>query len=138
MTEVSDRIKEIQYSSRTRMVTEQMRADQYKRHLLRHLLDAIPEDRRQSDAYCQIAEELACTKRYNVIHLIYRNKPYERDYKDYQFGLASMRDHWNSGLEDIRATLQDPERLAMPENMSGFVTHDVHREHLEQVMQRPD
>ena len=136
MTEVADRIKEIRYSSRTRMVTEQMRWTQYRRHLLRHILDAVPDEVRRSDAYCQMAEELACAKRYNVIHLIYRNKPYERNYKDFQFGLASMRDHWNSGLEDIRATLQDPARLAMPDNTSGFVTHDVHREHLEQMMQR--
>lgn len=134
MSEVADRMKEIRYSSRTRMVTEQMRLGQHQRHLLQHLLDAIPEDIRLNDPFCQMAAELACTKRYNVIHLIYRNKPYERNYKDFQFGLASMRDHWNSGLEDIRATLQDPSRLAMPDNESGFITHDIHRHHLEQRM----
>jgi len=72
---------------------------------------------------------------YIVIHLIYRNRPDERDYKDFQFGLASMHAHWASGLEDILATLQNPDRLAMPDNNSGFVTHDVHREALEERMQ---
>lgn len=135
MGEVSDRIKDIRYSSRTRLITEQMRWSQYMRHLMQRVLENVPEAQRQQDPYCRMAQELACSKRYNVIHLIYRNRPYERDYKDFQFGLASMRDHWNSGLEDIRATLQDPSRLAMPENTSGFVTHDVHREDLERIME---
>src|SRR3546814_2950987 len=85
-----------------------------------------------------MAQDLACSKRYNVIHLIYRNKPYEQHYKDFQFGLATMRDHWSSGLEDIRRTLAEPERLAMPENASGFVTHDIHREEIEQLMERSE
>ncbi|MDS1141069.1 patatin-like phospholipase family protein [Pusillimonas sp. SM2304] len=134
MSEVSDRIKDIRYSSRTRMVTEQLRWSQYLRHLLQHLLDEIPADVRDSNMYCRMAQDLACGKRYNVIHLIYRNQPYEKHYKDFQFGLATMRGHWNSGLQDIRQTLADPQRLAMPENASGFVTHDVHREEIEQLM----
>jgi len=128
MGEVADRIKEIRYSSRTRLITEHMRRAQYTRHLMQRLIDAIPASERADNPWCQLAQELACVKRYNVIHLIYRNRPYERDYKDFQFGLASMREHWDSGLSDIRLTLQDPGRLAMPENPSGFVTHDAHRE----------
>jgi len=134
MSEVSDRIKDIRYSSRTRLITEHLRHTQYLRHLMQQLLDAVPSTARTDNAWCQLAQELVCNKRYNVIHLIYRNRAYERDYKDFQFGLASMRDHWQSGLDDIRATLQDPTRLDMPENASGFVTHDVHREALDARM----
>lgn len=135
MSEVSDRIKEIQYSSRTRLITEQVRWRQHLRHILQRMLDDIPPEARVDNSYFDLAQEMACSKRYNVIHLIYRNQPYEQHYKDFQFGLATMRDHWNSGLQDIRETLKDPERLAMPDNVSGFVTHDVHREELEQKMQ---
>lgn len=134
MSEVYDRMKDIRYSSRTRMMTDHLRWTQYLRHMLGNLLEEIPEDCRADDAWCRIAQDLASNKRYNVIHLIYRNKPYERHYKDFQFGLASMRQHWNSGLDDIRATLSQPDRLAMPDNASGFVTHDIHREEIEQLM----
>ncbi|HWK71977.1 patatin-like phospholipase family protein [Pollutimonas sp. M17] len=136
MSEVSDRMKDIRYSSRTRLITEQLRWTQYLRHILQHLLEDIPADIRASDPYCRMAQDLACSKRYNVIHLIYRNRPYERHYKDFQFGLATMREHWACGLEDIRRTLAEPERLAMPENASGFVTHDIHREEIEQLMEK--
>lgn len=134
MSEVSDRMKDIRYSSRTRMVTDQLRWSQYLRHMLQHILEDLPEEARATNPYFPIAQDLACSKRYNVIHLIYRNQAYEKHYKDFQFGLATMRGHWDSGLQDIRHTLANPERLAMPENASGFVTHDVHREEIEQLM----
>ncbi len=135
MSEVSDRIKDIQYSSRTRLVTEQLRWTQYMRHMLQRMLEDIPPEARERNSYYRLAQELACGKRYNVIHLIYRNKPYEQHYKDFQFGLATMREHWSSGLQDISETLRHPDNLAMPDNVSGFVTHDVHRDEIEQLMQ---
>jgi NTE family protein len=134
MAEVYDRIKDIRYSSRTRLITEEMRETQFLRHVIQHLLKHVPEDTQAGDPYCKLAHDLADNKHYNVIHLIYRNKPYERHYKDFQFGLATMREHWAGGLADIRKTLATPQRLAMPDNPSGFVTHDVHREEIEQIM----
>nr|WP_252997356.1 DUF3734 domain-containing protein [Inquilinus limosus] len=39
-----------------------------------------------------------------------------------------MREHWQSGLDDIRRTLADPHRLDRPPVEDGVVTHDVHRQ----------
>ncbi|HEY9278746.1 MAG TPA: DUF3734 domain-containing protein [Eoetvoesiella sp.] len=136
LSEVSDRIKEIQYSSRTRYITEQLRWTQHLRHVLLHMLNDIPEEVRANDPYYKMAQDLAVSKRYNVIHLIYRDQPYENHYKDFQFGLSTMRAHWSSGLNDIQQTLENPGYLAMPENISGFVTHDVHRDEIEKTMLR--
>jgi NTE family protein len=135
MSEVSDRIKDIQYSSRTRLITDQLRFAQNMRHMLRRILDDIPPELLVNDQFYRLVQDLSCGKRYNVIHLIYRNKPYEQHYKDYQFGLAAMREHWEGGLADIRETFTEPQRLAMPDNISGFVTHDVHGEEIERLMQ---
>lgn len=138
MSEVSDRIKDIQYSSRTRMITEQMRWEQYLRHMLHRLLQQLPEDGDEENLHRRLANDLGCSKRYNVIHLIYRNQPYERHYKDYQFGPSTMRAHWAGGLDDIRDTLARPGVLDMPDNASGFVTHDIHRNDIEQAWQAVD
>ncbi len=127
MSEVSDRIQDIRYSSRTRQITDEMRRSQYLQHMVAYLLDKLPADEREADKYCREVEALTCKKRYNIIHLIYQDKPYEEYYKDYQFGPGIMRDHWACGLADIRATLAKPDYLLMPENVSGFITHDVHR-----------
>jgi NTE family protein len=134
MSEVSDRMKAIQYSSRTRMITDQVRLMQNMRHLLQHMQESLPPEKRGKGPYSKIAEDLACGKRYNVVHLIYHGQPYEKQYRDFQFGLASMRNRWASGLKDIRDTLSDPARLSMPDSNTGFVTHDVHRDRIDESM----
>jgi len=127
ITDVQGRMKDIQYSSRTRLVTDMLQRSQRFRHVLREVLDRVSPDQRD-DPWCKLAEDLSCSKRYNVIHLIYRQKEYEGHYKDFQFGLSTMREHWQSGLDDIRHSLSQPDWLAMPDNDAGFVTHDIHRD----------
>ncbi|MBV8626779.1 MAG: patatin-like phospholipase family protein, partial [Paraburkholderia sp.] len=127
ITDVQGRMKDIQYSSRTRLVTDMLQRSQRFRHVLREVLERVPAEGRD-DPWCKLAEELSCSKRYNVIHLIYRHKEYEGHFKDYQFGLSTMREHWESGLADIRGSLAQPEWLELPENDAGFVTHDIHRD----------
>jgi NTE family protein len=63
----------------------------------------------------------------NLIHLIYRNKPYEGHYKDYEFSAATMREHWQSGVADMQRSLENPHWLDMPDKTHPFVTHDAHR-----------
>ncbi|MGF6966929.1 NTE family protein [Paraburkholderia sp. WC7.3g] len=127
ITDVQGRMKDIQYSSRTRLVTDMLQRSQRFRHVLREVLDRVPVEQRD-DPWCELAEDLSCSKRYNVVHLIYRHKEYEGHYKDFQFGLSTMREHWRSGLEDIRHSLEQPGWLDLPDNDAGFVTHDIHRD----------
>ncbi len=65
---------------------------------------------------------------YNIIHLIYKTKPYEEQYKDYAFAPGTMREHWRAGLDrhaaHARASRFLPAAVAPP---VGVVTHDVHR-----------
>ncbi|TAN27683.1 MAG: patatin-like phospholipase family protein [Castellaniella sp.] len=135
MDEVNDRIQDIRYSSRTRLVTDEMRSLRKMQLLLRQVLDNVPAKKRDEILACRKAAELAASSRSNIIHLIYRDKPYEQHFRDFQFGLANMREHWASGLHDIHNTLAHPSYLAMPDNDSGFVTHDVHRDEIEQAME---
>ncbi|MDY0310131.1 MAG: patatin-like phospholipase family protein [Castellaniella sp.] len=134
LSEVGDRIQDIRYSSRTRLVTDQMQSYRKMQRLLCEVLDKVPAQLRDSDSACAQAAALGSNKRSNIIHLIYRDKPYEQHFRDYQFGLTTMREHWSTGLHDIRDTLRRPRYLAMPENTAGFVTHDVHRDEIEESM----
>ncbi|MFA7438038.1 DUF3734 domain-containing protein [Castellaniella sp.] len=127
LSEINDRIQDIRYSSRTRWVTDGVHHHRKTQRLLRRLLDRLPEAERTTDPLYREAAKLACNKRSNIIHLIYQDKPYEQHFRDFQFGPNIMREHWNSGLQDIRNTLAQPHYLDMPENAEGFVTHDIHR-----------
>ncbi|ARU24987.1 MULTISPECIES: patatin-like phospholipase family protein [Ralstonia solanacearum species complex] len=127
MIGVASRRKDLQYSSRTRLVTDWMERAQSTRRLVLTMLDHLPASEFGHTAWYRHAQELASNKHFNVIHLIYAAKEDEGPGKDIQFGPSTMRDHWHSGLADIRESLSHPEWLAMPDSVSGFATHDIHR-----------
>ncbi|MDE2278201.1 MAG: patatin-like phospholipase family protein [Xanthomonadaceae bacterium] len=126
MAGVAERVKDIQYSSRTRLVTEYMHQSREQQRLLHALMALVPPERRAEPAF-RCAEAAANGARTNLIHLIYRDKPYEGHFKDYEFSLSSMRSHWQSGLDDMRHTLAHPPWFDAPPPEQPFVTHDVHR-----------
>lgn len=125
LPDVAERQKEIQYSSRTRLITDMQRRFQHYRRLLRELLEEIPEDVRRSNPWAQHAAKLACDHRYSLIHLIYRDRARDNHFKDYQFGPLSMREHWRCGLADVRRALAKPEWLQLPTGEHGFAVHDA-------------
>jgi len=123
--DVAEREKDIRYSSRTRMATDAATELQRLRRALKRALDCLPPES-AADPEIASLRDLSCSKVYNVIHLIYRDKQYEAQHKDYEFSLPTMREHWEGGLADIRRTLKHPEWLERPRGL-GVVTHDVHR-----------
>ena len=127
LLDVEERAKDIRFSSRTRAVTRQLERERHLRRVLRELLSKLPPAQRKDDAWCREAAALASDKRFNVVHLIYQEKEWDGQAKDYEFSAQSMRDHWASGLADLRRTLAHPGWLAPPEGHATSVTHDVHR-----------
>jgi NTE family protein len=126
LADVEERGKDIRYSSRTRAVTQQFERENELRRTLREVLAQVPAAKRRANGWCRLAETLASDQRFNIVHLIYQEKTWDSHHKDYEFSAASMRDHWASGLADIRSTLAHPDWLAMPADKPS-VTHDVHR-----------
>ena len=125
--EVSERQKDIQYSSRTRAITDAVRNIHRMRQLLLDTIDRIPESVRKADPFFAKMAELAMGSHFNVIQLIHKNKTNEGQYKDAEFSAESMQCHWSAGLTDINETLADPTCLDMPSEGENFVTYDVHR-----------
>jgi len=127
LMEVASRQKDIQYSSRTRAITTHLLQMQKMRQALQQLIEKLPVEAR-NDPDVQTLADLAGQRASNIVHLIYQSKAFEGHSKDYEFGLEAMREHWHSGLEDIRRTLADPRRLDRPAAELGMITHDIHRE----------
>ncbi|OYU99889.1 MAG: hypothetical protein CFE45_11270 [Burkholderiales bacterium PBB5] len=118
------RQKDIQYSSRTRASTDAQAGSQHMRRLLHELLALLPAGAEPDNAWVQRARALACDQHFAVTHLIYREKAWESSSKDYEFSLRTMREHWASGLDDIRQTLAHPDWLRPDVHGAEFVTHD--------------
>jgi NTE family protein len=125
--DVSERAKDIQYSSRTRAIASLLADRQKHARFVKELLTRVPPDVRRADPLFRLAEEAADGSAINVVHLIYKNKTYEGHYKDYEFSIDTMEAHWASGLDDIRDSFAHREWFDVPSRQQGFVTHDVHR-----------
>ncbi|MBL3960818.1 patatin-like phospholipase family protein, partial [Bacteroides thetaiotaomicron] len=51
MADVAERTKDVQYSSRTRFVTDTLQREQRYRNVLRHVLEQVPEEHRKNDPW---------------------------------------------------------------------------------------
>ncbi|WP_426535382.1 patatin-like phospholipase family protein [Bradyrhizobium sp. McL0615] len=125
--EVLARHKDIVYSSRTRHNTDVYKQMNNLKTDLHKALQKVPEDR-LSEHERSLRDRLADLPEITILQMIYQQKAYEGDSKDHEFSATSMREHWQSGLEDTRRTLKRRDWLALPEQGMGIVVHDVHRE----------
>ena len=127
LEDVAGRHKDIMYSSRTRQVTDMFqRLQRWKTRAYRALLKVPPAD--LTDEEREMLEKLKMLPALTILQLIYQQKAYEGNAKDYEFSGTSMREHWQSGYEDTKRTLTRKDWLAMPPENVGIVTHDVHRD----------
>jgi NTE family protein len=127
MTDVEVRHKEIIYSSRSRAATDRYKYVQRLRIALARLLKQIPKELRDGDDAKLLLGE-ADDKVCNIVHLIYRARPYEGIAKDFEFSRRSMEEHWQAGYSNARETLANPEVLQLPDRLEGVRTFDVGQE----------
>jgi NTE family protein len=122
-----ERRKDIAYSSRTRLNTDAFKYEQKLRNNIHSLLEKLPPSL-HSEPEFEILRQEACPARTNIIHLVYQQKMFERDSKDYEFSELTMHQHWHSGHDDTTRTLKHIDWFKMPPERVGTVTHDLHRQ----------
>jgi NTE family protein len=127
MTDVLGRHKDILYSSRTRQVTDNFARLQRWKNRCYDALMKVPEgDLTDEDRV--LRDKLAVLPRATILQMIYQQKSYEGNARDYEFSPDSMHEHWKNGHEDTVRSLKRKDWLAMPPKHVGVVTHDVHRD----------
>ena len=124
--DVAGRHKDIMYSSRTRYVTDMFLQMQRWKTRTYQALMKVPDDQLTEDERKQ-RDRLATLPALTILQLIYQQRSYEGSARDYEFSGTSMREHWSSGYEDTRRTLNRKDWLDLPEG-SGIRSHDVHSE----------
>ena len=123
MTDIEVRLKDIQYSSRTRAATDQYKRQQKLRLAFASLIKKLPE-RLHTDEDVQTLKEQADDKVCNIVQLIYNCKPYESIVKDFEFSRRTMEEHWQAGYNDTVRALGHREVLELPDRMEGVRTFD--------------
>lgn len=124
LSEVMERQKDITYSSRTRMNTDAMAANMNLQQAIADLISKLPPHLRNDPSVIAVQAELT-HEPIDIFHLIYRDKPYELESKDYEFSRAAVEEHWESGARDMRKTLAHPETLRSDATVSGVTTFDL-------------
>ncbi|MDO6415491.1 patatin-like phospholipase family protein [Sphingomonas sp. BIUV-7] len=120
---VATRIKDIQFSSRTRAATKEFAVGQELRAAYRQLMKDMPAELAATPA----AKRLAAASDpavYNIVQLIYKSPGYEQQSKDYEFSRWTMEDHWRTGYENAITSLSHPEVLTLPPELPGLAVYD--------------
>lgn len=126
---VAVRMKEVQFSSRTRAATDEFRERQALRAAFNTLYDRLPEELKQTRE-AQLLVKASDPAVYNIVQLVYRSPTYEGSSKDYEFSRQTMEDHWRTGYENALTTLAHPEVLTLPSEPSGVAVYDfLHPRH---------
>jgi NTE family protein len=123
LSEVMERQKDITYSSRTRMNTDALAANVNLQQALAGLIARLPA-RLRNDPDVQALQREMSHQPIDIVHLIYRDRPYERDSKDYEFSRAMVEEHWEAGARDMRNTIAHPEWLERA-TQDGVTTFDL-------------
>jgi NTE family protein len=124
LAETLERQKDITYSSRTRMNTDALASNMNLQQAVADLIAKLPASLRKDPSVAAVCAQLT-HQPIEIVHLIYRDKPYELDSKDYEFSRASVDEHWEAGLRDIRNTLEHPELLRAAAQANGVTTFDL-------------
>jgi NTE family protein len=121
---VQERQKDITYSSRTRMNTDALAANLNLQQAIADLISKLPAHLRNDPSVLAVQAELTHHP-IDIFHLIYRDKPYELESKDYEFSRAAVEEHWEAGARDMRRTLAHPETLRSDATVNGVTTFDL-------------
>lgn len=114
MMDVAARAKEIQYSSRTRMISDQLMKARQRREVAQRVLAKLP-DALRDDPDVQELTAIAREDAVALVQLIYRANTWEGGSRDYEFSERTKLEHWQAGRDAITRTI----------GKSGLLARDI-------------
>jgi len=124
LEDVSEREKDIRYSSRTRAGTNQLREAHDVRHNINTLWDKLPQELKDTPEG-KFLYAYGCVTTMDIVQVIYRPTEGQGSTKDYEFSRQTMEKRWRQGMSDATATLvASPWLVPMPHEL-GARTFDV-------------
>jgi NTE family protein len=114
MMDVAARAKEIQYSSRTRNISDQMMQVRKKREVASRVLAKLPPEL-HDDPDVKELTAIAHENAVALVQLIYRASSWESGSRDYEFSERTRVEHWEAGRKAIARTI----------GKAGVIAHDI-------------
>ncbi|WP_267360641.1 MULTISPECIES: patatin-like phospholipase family protein [unclassified Methylobacterium] len=126
LVDAAEREKDIRYSSRTRLNTDKNIEIRKAKRAMRRLIEKLPPEMRADDDVTflrQVTRQNFIT----MMQLIYRQKSYEGNSKDYEFSRATMLEHWQAGQDDAVRSLRHRRWRERAHNEDGVAVFDLSR-----------
>jgi NTE family protein len=124
LEEVSEREKDIRYSSRTRVSTDALREKHEVRHAINELHKLLPKDIAGTEQAKRLYS-FGCVTEMDIAQLVYRPFKPQGASKDYEFSRGSMNARWEQGMSDAFTTLSAAPWLAPMPREVGVRVFDV-------------
>lgn len=124
MTDVGQRQKDIQYSSRTRLTTDRYRQLHDIRVAAKRLAAKLPE-KLKDDPDLKALQATGPDCPITLVELIHRKESFEGGAKDYEFSRLSMTQHWDEGREDVARTLGHKDWKGRKVGQDGLQVFDL-------------
>jgi NTE family protein len=109
--DVMARQKEIQYSSRTRQMSDTFLRVRRDHEAIRKVLAKLPPEMADDPDVVALAG-IAREKAVSLVQLVYRANAWEGGSRDYEFSERTMTEHWHSGAEAVASTIDHSGLLA--------------------------
>jgi NTE family protein len=123
LNQVQERVKDIQFQSKTRFSVDEMREIEALRGALARVLSKLPASLR-SDPQVRKLEEISQRRPMTLVRLVNRHDTKSSDFKDYEFSRATVNDLWLGGHEDVQRVLQRPDSCRITELGNGMRIFD--------------
>ncbi len=122
--EAESRVKEIRYSSRTRLNTDDFARKQIFRRAAKRLLEKLPPEF-ADDEDAKLLKSVGIEYDVTIVHLIHRRAAYATHAMDAEFSRASVTEHWKAGYDDVVHTLNHPKWKNRGRPKNGIQTFDL-------------
>ncbi|MDW3684309.1 patatin-like phospholipase family protein [Cupriavidus sp. CV2] len=124
LRQAQERVKDIQYASKTRFNTNRVREIEELRGALHRVIGKLPAALK-SDPDVERLTAISTRGAVALLHFINRHNTQSANFKDYEFSRATVTDLWNGGLEDARRAIASPKWKEAMELASGIGIYDM-------------
>jgi len=122
--QILNRQKDIQYSSRVATHISRQLQIHRLRHIIRQLVERLPEAERNTDAVRELAS-YGCLNRMHVVRLLAPRLDNEDHRKDVDFSLSGIRKRWVAGYEKTRREIERAPWKGEFDPLDGVILHEL-------------
>ncbi len=124
ISEVEERAKDIQYSSKTRFNTTRIREVEELRHSLQRLLEKLPPELKTDPDVLKLSA-ISTRGPVALVHFINRHNTRSSVYKDCEFSRATVTELWDFGYQDACNSIANPQWRHATDLGNGVRIYDL-------------